>query len=647
MVTSRWGGRLSRPPHRPPASPLRPGHAQYGLALQNENDSIMAAPRTSLRYRIRAHHPEAHLFEVELEVRDPDSEGQVFSLPAWIPGSYMIREFARNIVSIEARSSARAVALEKLDKHTWRAGRCGTALRLRYVVYAHDLSVRGAHLDTSHGFFNGTSVFLRVHGQDSLACLVEIERPAGARYRNWRVATAMPRAGAPLHGFGAYQAHDYDELIDHPVEMGEFSLTAFRARGAIHEIAITGRHECDLARLARDVKRVTERQIDLFGGKPPMQRYVFLVTALGEGYGGLEHRASTALLCSRYDLPRAGIESQDDRYLTFLGLASHEYFHTWNVKRIKPAAFSPYDLSRESYTRLLWAFEGITSYYDDLTLVRSALMTPEQYLRTLARTLTAVYRGSGRRKQTVAESSFDAWIKYYRQDENAPNAIVSYYAKGSLIALALDLTIRKATRGRRSLDHVMRALWKEHGTTGRGVGEKEIEALAQRVSGVNLERFFDRMLRSTEDFDWAPLLRAFGIRMRIDAAQSSTDRGGGSTAAARGTARVTLGARLDTAAGEVKIAQVFDDAPAQAAGLSAGDIVIAIDAVRITAGNWDELLQRRRPGDRIRVTAFRRDELIERTVRLAAAPKDTFRLWLDTAPGAAQRRLQALWLTGS
>jgi predicted metalloprotease with PDZ domain len=572
----------------------------------------------------------------------------VFSLPAWIPGSYMIRELARNIVTIEARSAGRAVALEKLDKHTWRAQRCSSPLRLTYDVYAFDLSVRGAHLDTSHGFFNGTSVFLRVLGQDDAPCLVDIVRPAGPGYRDWRLATAMASAGAPRHGFGPYRAGSYDELIDHPVEMGCFSLASFRARGAVHEVAITGRHDCDMNRLARDLKRLTEHQIDLFGGTPPMQRYVFLVTALGEGYGGLEHRASTALVCSRYDLPRARVHEQDERYLTFLGLASHEYFHTWNVKRIKPAAFSPYDLTRENYTRLLWAFEGITSYYDDLALVRCGLMSREHYLRALARTLTAVQRGSGRLKQTVAESSFDAWIKYYRQDENAPNAVVSYYAKGALIALALDLTVRKATRGRRSLDDIMRALWQEHGVTGRGVEEAALEALAERVSGVPLRHFFDRMLRSTRDFDWAALLAEFGVGLRLDSAESATDRGGVTSAnGKKAPRRVALGARLDTAGGEIKLAQVFDDSPAQAAGLFAGDVVIAIGGVRATPGNWDQLLQRHAPGDRIVIAAFRRDELIERTVRLAAAPRDTFRLWYEPRPSALQRRLQAGWLTGA
>jgi len=606
----------------------------------------MPATGAPIRYRIRASQPEAHLFHVELVVQTPDAAGQHFSLPAWIPGSYMIREFARNIVTIQARCGKRSVGLQKVDKHTWQAEPCAGPLTLSYDVYAWDLSVRGAHLDTGHGFFNGTSVFLCVRGQEHAPCLVDIEQPQGTHYRNWQVATALPAAGAKLYGFGAYRAENYDELIDHPVEMGTFSLVTFRARGIAHDVAITGRHDCDLKRLADDLKRIADYQIDFFGGTAPMKRYVFLVTALGEGYGGLEHRASTALLCSRYDLPRTRVEKQDDRYFSFLGLASHEYFHTWNVKRIKPAVFTPYDLTQEAYTRLLWAFEGITSYYDDLCLVRCGLMSTEQYLQALARTMTSVHRGSGRLKQTVSDSSFDAWIKYYRQDENAPNAVVSYYTKGSLIALALDLTVRKATDGRRSLDDVMRALWAEYGKTGRGLEESELENLIEQVTGVRLQRFFDRMLRSTEDIEWAPLLRHFGLRVHMAAAQSSSDRGGmpPKKDAKPTPARAVLGARLDTSAGEVSIAQIFDGGAAQAAGLSAGDRLIAIDGVRLTPASWEQRLGRYHPGDRLRITGFRRDELFERDVCLLAAPEDTFALSQNPSPSAAQRRQLRKWL---
>ena len=305
----------------------------------------------AVEYRIRPANPGAHLFEVTCTVHEPDPQGQVFSLPAWIPGSYMIREFARNIVSLSAQADGEPCALEKLDKHTWRAAvEPGTrTLVLHYEVYAWDLSVRSAHLDTTHGFFNGTSVFVAVAGRTDAPCIVTIDKPEAEACRHWKLITALPpehgRAG-DAHRFGRFRAADYDELIDHPVEMGEFTLARFEAAGVPHDIALTGRHDCDLDRLCADLKRVCEWQIRLFGKPAPVDYYAFLTMVVGDGYGGLEHRASTALICSRADLPWKGMEGLPEGYRTFLGLCSHEYFHTWNVKRIKPAAFTPYDLGR-------------------------------------------------------------------------------------------------------------------------------------------------------------------------------------------------------------------------------------------------------------------------------------------------------------
>jgi predicted metalloprotease with PDZ domain len=293
---------------------------------------------------------------------------------------------------------------------------------------------------------------------------------ATRRRPTWRVATSLPELGAKRYGFGTYIAFDYDELIDHPVEMGDFALATFKAHGIQHDIVVTGRvPNLDMERLQQDLKAICETQIAFFEPKTkkaPMDRYVFLTMAVGDGYGGLEHRASTALICARADLPTTAAPKTAERsegYVTFLGLCSHEYFHTWNVKRIKPAVFAPYDLQVENYTPLLWLFEGFTSYYDDLMLVRSGIISEATYFKLLGKTVGSVLRGSGRTKQSVAESSFDAWTKYYRQDENAPNAIISYYTKGSLVGLAFDLTIRAKTGGAKSLDDVMRALWERYG----------------------------------------------------------------------------------------------------------------------------------------------------------------------------------------
>jgi predicted metalloprotease with PDZ domain len=596
-----------------------------------------------IRYSIFPANPEAHLFEVRCTVDNPDSWGQVFSLPVWIPGSYLIREFARHVVRIRAQSGRKLLRMVKVDKNTWQVEPFDGPVTVTMEVYAWDLSVRGAHLDTTHGFFNGPSVFLKVEGRDKDPVEVEILPPKGAKYRTWGVATAMKRKGARPYLFGTYEAANYDELIDHPVEMGTFELATFRAAGVQHDIAITGRHRADMRRLTKDLKALCETQIGFFGTPAPMDRYVFLVTAVGDGYGGLEHRASTALLCSRNDLPHDGMDKPGSGYRTFLGLVSHEYFHTWNVKRIKPAAFTPYNLNVENYTTLLWAFEGFTSYYDDLLLVRAGLMPRNTYLETLGRNITNLLRVAGRKKQTVAESSFDAWIKYYRGDENTPNAGVSYYLKGSLIALCLDLLIREQTGGRKSLDHVMRALWKKYGMKGLGVPEDGIEQLAEQVSGLKLKRFFDQTVRSTADLPLQKLLASVGVDMQQRPARPGAERGDQTAKkeqpAPRGAA---LGVRTGKDGGDVKLSQVFEGSAAQKAGLAAGDIVIAIDGLRVTPENFDTMLGRQRPGETVPVHAFRRDELHVLDVTLAAAKADDWTLTVNENQAAARARKR--WL---
>ena len=553
----------------------------------------------------------AHLFEVRLTVAAPAPEGQELALPAWIPGSYMIREFSRNIVQIRAEANGKSVALAKLDKHAWRAGPVDAALTVIYEVYAWDLSVRAAHLDQTHGFFNGTSVCLRVIGQEHTPHLIDIQRPLDAAAATWRVATAMPELGAKRYGFGTYLASNYDELIDHPVEMGDFALATFKAHGVPHDIVISGRvPNLDMARLQTDLKAICEAQIAFFEPgtrRAPMERYVFLTLAVGDGYGGLEHRASTALICARADLPSTAAPKSaeiGDGYHKFLGLCSHEYFHTWNVKRIKPAAFAPYDLQNETYTPLLWLFEGFTSYYDDLMLVRSGIIGEAAYLKQLGKSIGSVLRGSGRTKQSVADSSFDAWGKYYRQDENAPNAIVSYYGKGSLIALAFDLTIRDKSAGKKSLDDVMLALWQRFGrdfypSVGRGVTEAEVEALFDEVSGLKLKPMFERYVRGTADLPLAKLYAPFGVKL-VDERRS---------------AKPSFDAGTGREGPDCKLTQVHEGGAAHRAGLSAGDILIALDGLRV-GGALDAMLGRYKVGDTVEVHAFRRDELMAFQVKL-------------------------------
>jgi predicted metalloprotease with PDZ domain len=605
-------------------------------------------------YTVFAKNPAAHLFEVTVTVDDPLAAGQRFMLPSWIPGSYMIREFARHIVTLRAHANGAPIKCEKIDKATWQCAPCAGPLTLTYEVYAWDLNVRAAHLDDTHAFFNGPCLLLLPEGMRDRRCELAIRAPAGTAH--WHIATALaqsplstvdstptPSNTPPILGFGhegvrTYYASTYDELIDHPVEMGTFSFANFTAHGVPHHVALTGASRCDLARLCADLKKICETEIAFFEPvtkQAPFAEYWFLITATADGFGGLEHRASTALLVTRDDLPLAHEAKMSAGYRKTLSLAAHEYFHAWNVKRIKPATFTEHDLSRENYTAQLWFFEGFTDYYDDLMLLRAGLIAPLEYLEIEAENIGRVMAQSGRTKQSLAESSFDAWVKYYRQDENAPNAIVSYYQKGAIAGLALDLTIREKTNGATSLDDVMRALWNDYAKKNRGLEEGEIERVVSRVAGVNLDDFFQRVIYGTEDPALQKLFAHVGIVMEFKL--PGLPKAGETIPSA-------LGAKIGADSnGDAKLAQVLDDGAAQRAGLAAGDVIVAIDHLRVTAQSLERRIRSYPPGSVIDVAAFRRDMLRHVSVTLLAQPATTCTFVThDAPPEAKARRLQ--WL---
>ncbi len=582
-------------------------------------------------YSLEPHDPAGHRFRVTMTIPDPARSGQTLSLPAWIPGSYLLRDFARQIETISAKAGSRSLPVTKVSSHSWRVAPCDGPLHVTTIIYAWDLSVRGAHLDETHGFFNGTSVFLQVHGHEQRPCLVTLLPPPTPSH--WNVYTSLPevshaRLAGPHRGFCAYRADNYDALIDHPVEMGTPQVVRFNACGAPHEMVFTGQiPNLDLKRIAADVKRICETQIRFFEPdthRAPFldsaSRYLFMTMVTGDGYGGLEHRASTALVASRKDLPVRGVADAPEGYQTFLGLVSHEYFHTWNVKRIKPAAFAPYDLLRENHTRLLWIFEGFTSYYDDLMLLRSGVIDRHAYLGMLAKQISSVVSSPGRHKQSVADSSFDAWTRYYKQDENSSNALISYYTKGALIALGLDLTIRAATQGQRSLDDVMRLLWVRFGRDfyrgpGQGLSETAFPKLVREATGVEVADQVERWAYGTQDVPLERLLATQNVALSCKAAGN----------------RPSLDARVRQQADQLVLASVVEHGAAHQAGLSAMDALVAIDGIKVPAapGALDALLSRYQAGDVVAMHVFRRDELRCFNVRL-------------TAPSAAECTLQDL-----
>ena len=591
-----------------------------------------------ITYRIEVADANAHLFRVTLSVAKPAAE-QRLSLPVWIPGSYLVREFARHLSALSARQGTHDMPLEQIDKATWLA-RCNgsDALVLSYLVYAFDTSVRAAFLDSDRGFFNGTGMCLRVEGSEALAHQVELfDLPSG-----WQVGTALRSVEIDAAGCGTYEASDYDEMVDHPVELGRFWRGRFTAGGVPHDYIVAGAlPDFDGARLLADAQRICEAQIAFWHDKkkPPFERYVFLHNLIEDGHGGLEHRASTALISPRRDMPQLGRTETSDGYSNLLGLISHEYFHTWNVKRLRPAEFASYDYTRENYTSLLWFFEGFTSYYDDLFLVRAGLIDSGRYLRLVARTVSGVLATPGRQVQSVAQSSFDAWVKYYRSDENTPNATISYYAKGSLVALALDLTLRREGHG--TLDDVMRALWASSG--GGPVTEADIAAALQQVGGRSFDVELAAWVNGTGELPVRSLLEALGVEWKSDAA--------------------TLAQRLALRVNEspltgVKVTQVLRGGAAERAGFSAGDELIAVNGWRI-----------RRLEDALRVLVVGESALVlvardQRVVSLsltvpdldAAAPVSPGTVMLSLRPEAGstdaqhlaqhsmQQSLQKAWL---
>lgn len=585
-----------------------------------------------------------------MQITDPLPTGQILRLPNWIPGSYMIRDFSRNIISIAASSDGASVALEKVDKSTWKAASCGAELTLSYRVYAWDLSVRAAHVDQTHAFVNGTSVFLSAEGHTEQQHGVVLNRPEHDVDRRFRVSTTLKAGVLDDAGYGCYSAENYDELIDHPIEQGSFKQLEFVACGVPHEVVLTGACHFDEDRLVRDLKTICEYEIRFFGEPAPVDRYVFMVMVVDAGYGGLEHRASTALMITRENLPVIGQEDVSDKYLDFLGLCSHEYFHTWNVKRIKPAVFVPFELASESYTELLWFFEGMTSYYDDLVLVRAGLIDEKRYLGLLSKTLTRIQRGSGRLSQTVTDSSFDAWNKFYKQDENAPNAIVSYYAKGAMVALCLDAELRSKSNEEVTLDTLMCALWANWLATQEGLAEQEPQRIAAELVKADLTAFFDSVLYSTNELPVAQALKQFGVDLQWCPRLSSSDVGGtrpdNSNEHKAELVAPWLGANIADASGGVKVMQVMHGGPAEQAGLSAGDLVVAINRLSVSKVDVDNHLARYASCSELSLHYFRLGQLYETQLPLLPAPEDTAVLkiaeneklltWLTDGSGVAR-----------
>lgn len=566
--------------------------------------------RKAIHYDITASDCHGHYFDVCLTIDNPDQQGQHLRLPAWLPGSYMIRDFAKHIVELEAHHQQQRLAVIRIDKQTWQIQASDGPIEVRYKVYAWDLSVRTAYLDDQFGFYNHSALCLEVMEQASEPCSVAIHLPE--QHGDWKLSTGMPRVQGDTFTSGTFVANDYQELIDFPVLMGDLSVEDFIVKGTRHRLAIAGRHYADMDRICADLAKICEAQLEMFDDKAPFDDYTFLLMVVGDGFGGLEHRNSTALLCGRNDLIHTNHAGTNDGYRTFLSLCSHEYFHSWNVKRLRPREFIPFHLEKEQYTEQLWFYEGVTSYYDDLFVHRAGLTTRQQYLEILGTTFSRALMGKGPKRQSITLSSTLAWTTFYQQNENSVNAIASYYSKGALTALGIDLILRKHSDGQCGLDDVMRQLWIAYGRDERGTTMDSLISTITELVGQQgedeMRAFLHRALFTTEDLELEPLLAHFGVDAKPDVAPSDNGPFGKSPQA---RLEVALGARFKEASngGGIELVQVFEAGAAYHAGLSAGDRIIAFDALQVTLTNLAVFLSRLKPGQCSLVHAFRRDEL--------------------------------------
>jgi predicted metalloprotease with PDZ domain len=602
-----------------------------------------------IHYEVSIARPNDHFFQIKIRFTPTSANAKScrIRLPSWIPGSYMVRDFARQVRGLQVfcssigghASKRQATPVRPLDKDSWEFAITPSCseVAIRYEVYAFDNSVRTAYLDQYRGFFNASSLLFAVEGAEAQPCEVLLTKPSGMISRDGgrvKLATGLSPVKLDRDGFGTYAARDYDELIDCPVEISAFEEFSFKAGGAQHRFTLSGSlgEYTDLARLRHDVQRICQTQCAFFEPetqKAPFKHYSFMLSVLGNGYGGLEHRNSTALICSRRDL-----DPNNSEYQTLLGLISHEYFHSWNVKRIKPQVFAPYQLQQENYTRLLWLFEGFTSYYDDLLALRSGAITQAQYLDALGKTIGQVHNAAGRHFQSLGESSFFAWTKYYKQDENSPNSIVSYYAKGALVALCLDLEIRHQSKHRKSLDDVMRLLWQKLGRQfdrqGYGLAEDTFPDFVQEACGLNLREQIQRWTETTEELPLESLLATAAVSLEskeVDSLES------------------LWGAKYRVGPQGIEVTQVRSGSIAEASGLAMGDHVIALHRHKVSEALLSSALKR---GGSLDLQVFRSEVLLDLKLKIEEAHQKvrlkTWSLRPMVRPNAVARRGLLAWL---
>jgi len=621
--------------------------AAQGARAQDERSRAVAPNAPEIAYTVSIRKPQTHLLEVEARLRYAAAAPNSVALrmPVWTPGSYLVREFERNVEDFRAADAGgRALPWVKVNKDTWRVEtNDARELRVSYNVYSNELSVRTNEVNDRHAFWNNAATLMYLDGHLGSPSTLRVE-PFGG----WKIATGLPEVAGQRDTF---RAENFDILYDSPFLVSNFKTVEFEVKGVAHRVVIDGDGNYDAERIRRDVQKIVSTEVEMMG-EIPYHDYTFLLLLGASGGGGLEHLNSTSLTFRRF-----GFSTEAD-WRGFYTLVAHEFFHLWNVKRIRPDALGPFDYTQENYTRLLWVAEGITSYYEKLFVRRAGLMTDRQYLDAVARDFQNLQNTPGRLEQSAEESSFDAWIKQYRPDENTVNSTISYYDKGSILGLLLDLEIRKRSGGAHSLDDVMRSLYRDFYEKGRNYTPEDFQRVAESAAGTSLEDFFKAYVRGREELDYNAALDVAGLRLDT----SSTPAGRpaaeeaylGATFARDG--EQVLGRTV--APGALVIKTVPAGTPAYEQGLNAGDEVVAVDGYRatrdftVTTSNEGRTtrdfisarISDKHPGDTLTLTVFRADELRTLQIKLGARANATYRIVAVTQPTEQQKRNYQAWL---
>jgi predicted metalloprotease with PDZ domain len=597
---------------------------------------VVAQAPPEISFTVAMSRPHTHLFDVDVAIKRAANgpQEEVLVMPVWTPGSYMIREFERHVQDFVAADAAgQPLKWEKTNKNTWRVVTNGAReWHATYRVYANELSVRTSELNSDHAFWNNANLLMYLEGFLKSPSTVRVLAPDV-----WKVATGLPAVPGLKNTF---RAENFDVLYDSPFEASNFKTIVFNVKGVPHRIVIDGAGNYDPERMRRDVQKIVETQVELMGSEVPYHDYTFILHLRAKAGGGLEHLNSTALGYPRFGFRiRSGdratsaapnpTETFERDYRGFLGLVSHEFFHLWNVKRIRPDVLGPFDYTQENYTKVLWVAEGITDYYADLVLRRAGLISEGDFLSATARSMQNMQNTPGRLEQSAEESSFDAWVKYYRQDENSVNSQVSYYDKGALLGLLLDLEIRKRSGGAKSLDDVMRYLYAEFFKKNRNYGPADFQKAAELMAGGSLEEFFSKYVRGKEELDYNAALAAAGLRLETSAAAD---------------AKVYFGADVAQEDDRLIVRRVYAGSPAYEHGLNAGDQIVAMDNMRATRDFFNARMAEKKPGDVVNLTIFRFDDLSSLLITLSDKREMTYRIMPVTTPTAMQKQIYASWL---